>query len=189
MLKMAVVELDGEELAPELVEEPAQYELAAFANGECRGSARLMEVDGRHIAFLTIVGEDAAELHFGLYDAETGAEHLTADETIRFEANASVGELDKPFVVHFRDCMGLDEAFNSLHVYPNPVNCGEILHIALGENAAATTVEIVNALGVAVERVHAPSVQTVKAPHVPGIYTLRISMEGKGMQVRKLVVK
>ena len=184
MTMMAVVELDGEELA----EGSAQYELAAFANGECRGSVRLMEVDGRYIAFLTIAGEEAAELHFGLYDAQTGEEYFTSDETIAFESNATFGELDAPFVVHFRGNTGLDEAFNALHVYPNPVNRGEILHIGMAKDAAMT-VEIVNALGMVVKTVYAPSVQTVKAPSIPGIYTLRISMEGKGTQVKKLVVK
>ncbi|MBQ6772115.1 MAG: leucine-rich repeat protein, partial [Bacteroidales bacterium] len=68
MSVMAVVELDGEELASE------RYELAAFANGECRGSARLMYVEplDRYMAFLTVAGDEATGLHFGLYNVETG---------------------------------------------------------------------------------------------------------------------
>ena len=182
MTMMAVVELDEVELAGE------HYELAAFANGECRGSAHLMEVDGRHIAFLTIAGEEATELYFGLYDAETGESIMDAEERLDYEANATLGELDAPFVVHFRGNTGLDEAFSSLHVYPNPVNRGELLSFSLTE-AGTMTVEIVNALGVVVETVYAPTTQTIKAPRVAGVYTLRISVEGKGTQIRKLVVK
>lgn len=68
MTVMAVVEFDDVELQGE------NYEIAAFANSECRGSARLMYVApiNRYIAFLTIVGDEASELRFSLYDSETG---------------------------------------------------------------------------------------------------------------------
>ena len=182
MTMMAVVELDEVELAGE------HYELAAFANGECRGSVRLMEVEGRHIAFLTIAGEETAELYFGLYDAEKGESILGAEERLQYEANATVGDLDVPFVVHFRGNTGMDEAFSGLHIYPNPVNRGEVVSIAQA-GAGTMTVEIVNALGVVVETLYAPTAQTIKAPRVSGVYTLRISVEGKGTCYRKLVVR
>ena len=187
MTVTAVVELDGEELRSD------RYELAAFANGESRGSVRLMYVEpiDRYVAFLTIAGEEAADLSFSLYDMETGMECLSANEAIAFEANATVGRLAEPFVVSFRGTTGMDELANSLRVYPNPVNPGERFSIGLNtESKAPVRVEIVNALGVTVSvETSTQTPASIKAPEVAGIYTMRVIVDGKGMCCRKLVVK
>ena len=47
-------------------------------------------------------------------------------------------------------------------------------------------VDVMNALGVIVESRRAPSLQ---APNAPGVYTLRITVEGKGICYRRLVVE
>jgi hypothetical protein len=49
-------------------------------------------------------------------------------------------------------------------------------------------VEIINTLGV-VEMVCTSSHQTFIAPNVAGVYMLRITVEGKGTVIRKLMVK
>ena len=110
MSVMAVVELDGEELQGE------NYELAAFANGECRGSAKLMYVAplNRYCAFLTVAGDEAVELHFALYDAETGAVEMGHDASLQYETNAIIGSFETPYVVRFRSTTGVDEWANSL---------------------------------------------------------------------------
>ena len=183
----AVVELDGEELRSD------RYELAAFANGESRGSVRLMYVEpiDRYVAFLTIAGEEAADLSLSLYDTETGMEYFGANETLGFEANATLGRLAEPFVVSFRGTTGMDELANSLRVYPNPVNAGERFSIGLNaESKAPVRVEIVNALGVIVSvetSMQAPA--SIKAPEAAGVYMMRVVVDGKGMCCRKLVVK
>ena len=106
MTVTAVVELDDVELQGE------SYELAAFADGECRGSARLMYVEpiGRYVAFLTIAGDEAAELRFRLYDAVTGnvMETLHAS-SLPYETNATVGSLAAPYVVSFSSSTGIGE--------------------------------------------------------------------------------
>ena len=187
MTVTAVVELDGEELRSD------RYELAAFANGESRGSVRLMYVEpiDRYVAFLTIAGEEAAELSFALYDTETGLEYFPAEENIVFEANATLGRLAEPFVVSFRGTTGMDELANSLRVYPNPVNAGERFSIGMNaECKAPVRVEIVNALGAVVSvetSMQAPA--SIMAPATAGVYTLRVTVDGKGTAVRKLVVK
>ena len=116
MTVMAVVELEGSELRSE------DYELAAFANGEVRGSAKLMYVEplDRYMAFLTIAGDEAAELRFGLYDGTD--ECLDSDDFIVYATDAVVGTPDAPMVVRFRGTTGLGETENSLFVYPNPVS-------------------------------------------------------------------
>jgi hypothetical protein len=187
MTVMAVVELNDEELNSE------NYELAAFANGECRGSVKLTYVEplDRRVAFLTIAGNDAVELAFRLYDAETGVEYYDAEESLSFTVNAIVGEPEDVFVVHFRGTTGMDELSSSVQVYPNPVKGGEQFSIRMkAESKSPIQVELVNAMGV--ETLRATSAQMpamLTAPSVAGVYTLRITVEGKGTVVRKLLVK
>ena len=187
MTVMAVIELDEVELQGE------HYELAAFANGECRGSAKLMFVEppNRHIAFLTVVGDEASELRFSLYNDETGTVETQSLASLQYETNAIVGNLETPYVVRFRSTTGMDEWANSINVFPNPVNRGEQFSLGLPavETRRATSLQIVNALGVVVETVCTPSLQSITAPKEAGIYTLRITVEGKGTCYRKLVVR
>ena len=187
MTVMATIELNGEELNSE------HYELAAFANGECRGSVKLTYAEPLHchVAFITISGKDAAELSFRLYDMETGMEYYDAEESLDFETNAIVGDAANLYVVHFRGTMGMDELVGKVQVYPNPVNAGERFSINVADDVKnPVRVEIVNALGV--ETLRATTEQTpatLTAPTVAGIYTLRITVEGKETIIRKLVVK
>ncbi len=85
----------------------------------------------------------------------------------------------------------MDELAGKVQVYPNPVNVGERFSINVADDMKnPVRVEIVNALGV--ETLHATSVQMpaqLTAPATVGVYTLRITVEGKGTVVRKLVVK
>ena len=188
MTVMAVVELDDVELTTD------NYELSAFyANGECRGSAKLVYVEplNRHVAFLTIAGDDAVELSFRLFDAENGIEYADAEETLSYTVNAIVGDVDDLYVVHFRGTTGMDEFANSIQIFPNPVQAGDRISINTADEAKSPVrVEIVNVLGV--ETLRATSEQTpamVTAPSGAGVYTMRITVEGKGTVVRKLVVR
>jgi hypothetical protein len=187
MTVMAVVEIDDVELTSD------NYELAAFAaNGECRGSVKLTYAEpiNRHLAFLTISGKDTAELSFRLYDTETNMEYYDTKESLNFVANAIVGEADDLYTIHFRSTTGMDELAKSVQVYPNPVNAGERFSINITNDEKSTVrAEIVNALGVMIEAVCSPSLQTITAPNISGVYTLRITVEDKKTIIRKLVVK
>ena len=188
MTVIAVVELDGVELDAE------HYELAAFANGECRGSAKLVYVEplNRHMAFLTIAGDEASELRFSLYDSQTGTERHDADNLVTYTNNATLGEIDAPYVVSFRGLTGVDEFDSHLHVFPNPVARGEAVSLGLTdvETLRATSVQIINAMGVVVETLRATAAPaTIAAPSVPGVYTLRITADGKDTCHRKLIVQ
>ena len=186
MSVMAVVELDGEELQGE------NYELAAFANGEVRGSARLLYVEplNRYMAFLTVAGDEAAELRFGLYNTETGEVETQSIASLRYETNAVVGSFAEPYVVSFRGNTGMDEWASSLNVYPNPVHRGQIVSLGFGDaETGEVQVEIVNVLGAVVETRRATSLQGIIAPETAGVYTLRVTVEGKGTCYRKLVVR
>ena len=187
MAVLALVELDNMELQGE------NYELAAFVNGECRGSAKLMYVEAlnRYMAFLMVYGEMAEELRFGLYNSETGEEHFDTDNSLTYTTNATEGSIDEPFVISFHSTVGVEEWENSLNIYPNPVEHGQPLTIGMMEETYKVQVEIVNAIGVVEKRwMESPSVQTtITVPDVAGIYMLRITVEGKGICYRKLIVK
>ena len=186
MSVMAVVELNDEELRSE------SYELAAFANGEVRGSVTLSYVEplDRYMAFLNIAGDDVTELTFGLFDVETGLEIMDCTQTINFSVNDVAGSFAEPYVVSFRGTTGMDEFGKSLQVYPNPVAAGDLLNLGMSNDGTDVRVEIVNALGAVVSVENSTKVSaTFKAPNVPGVYTLRITAEGKGTYCRKLVVK
>ena len=185
MTLMAVVELDDVELASD------NYELAAFADGECRGSAKLTYVEplNRYFAFLTIAGEEAADLTFGLYNHTTGEENFESSDVIVYTTDASVGSFNTPMVVRFRGTTGLNDLESSLHVYPNPVARGQQFSITLPVGSEVR-VETVNALGAIVSSVtstKAPA--SFFAPNTSGVYTLRITVDGKGTYCRKLVVE
>ena len=188
MTIMAVVELNGSELQAD------HYELAAFdGNGICRGCIRmsLVEPIDRYVAFLAIAGEEDVDLRFGLRDSNTGETCLFAEETLPFEVDAIIGNLDMPLVLHFRGMNGVDEYENDVYAYPNPVEHGQCFSI--GYTASIQTpmkIEIINALGATV------AVQTfdkmpsaIVAPNVPGIYIIHITVDGKERLIHKLVVK
>ena len=60
----------------------------------------------------------------------------------------------------------------------------------MANDGSDVRVEIVNALGAVVSVENSTKVAaTFKAPSVPGIYTVRITAEGKGTYCRKLVVR
>ena len=104
----AVVDLDEEELSGE------NYELAVFANGECRGSVGLMYVEPleRYVAFLTVSGGEEEKLQFRLYDKMTGMEFSDYEESLTFVANAVFGQLNAPLSIHFRSTTGVNEWHN-----------------------------------------------------------------------------
>ena len=144
----------------------------------------------RYMAFLTVAGDEAAELRFGLYNTETGEECIDSDNVITYVTNAVIGSFAEPYVVSFRGNTGVDEWANSLQIFPNPVERGQ--KVSLGFNdmeMSEVQVEIINALGSVVETRRATSLQTITAPETAGVYTLRITVEGKGMCYRKLIVK
>ena len=185
MTLMAVVELDDVELASD------NYELAAFANGECRGSAKLTYVEplSRYMAFLTIAGDEAADLYFGLYDRTTGMENFESSDLLIYATDASVGSFNEPMVVRFRGTTGINDLESSLQVYPNPVAPGQRISITL-PIGSKVRVETVNALGAIVSTetsTKAPA--SILAPNISGVYTLRITVDGKGTYCRKLVVE
>ena len=189
MTVLAVVELDGKELAAQGPD--ANYELDAFANGECRGSVSMMYVEplDRYMALLTIAGEETDQFRFALYNTETGEEYHNSDEILIYETDGVVGSPEAPLVIRFRGTIDVDEWVSSLQIFPNPVEHGQTISLGKTDELGEVQVEIINALGMVVETWRAASLQRITVPKVAGVYTLRITVEGKGTCYRKLVVR
>ena len=183
MTMIAVVELNDMEVE-------GDYELAAFANGECRGSVKLIPVMGRYMAFLTVAGDDAAELRFALYNTDTEEEIYGSANVINFTADAMVGDNVNPYVVSFRGTTGLSEMSNSITLYPNPVAKGGQISIMLAEDTESMQVEVLNALGEVVSvETFGQSQVNITMPEIPGVYMVRIVIGNNNTMFRKVVVK
>ena len=184
---MAVVELNGVEL------QDNRYELAVFSGNECRGSIRLMYVEPmrRYVAFLSVAGEEDAELRLALYDTMTDETYFNTTDYLNFEANAVVGSLHSPYVVRFGGTEELDElGAESVILYPNPVPAGHLFQIELPAESKGARVSIINALGSVVSTTDLyAKPATLRAPDVPGIYTVRVMTSKHGTYCRKLIVK
>ena len=187
MTMTAVVTLDGAEA------QSTQYELAAFVNDECRGSAKLQYIAAldRYVAFLTVYGEQTTNLTFGLYDAETGKEYHDTDNILPFVADENVGSPRNPYAINFRGTTGLAEMDSRIQVYPNPVEHGQVFRIGKSEeDLGEVQIEFINALGAVVSKeISTQLPASIKAPETPGVYTVRVTVKGKGTCYGKLVVK
>ena len=184
---MAVVELNGMELQDE------RYELAVFSGNECRGSVRLMYVEPmrRYVAFLSVAGEEDAELCLALYDTMTDEAYFNTTDGLNFEANAVVGSLSSPYVARFGGAEELDEfGAETVILYPNPVSAGYLFQIELPAESKGARVSIINALGSVVSTTDLyAKPATLRAPDVPGVYTVRVMTGKQGTYCRKLIVK
>ena len=187
MTVTAVVETEGEELRSD------SYELAAFVDGECRGSVRLLYVEpiDRYVAFLTVFGETGDALEFRLTD---GTETLVSADMITFVSDGVMGTLASPQVLHF-GMLGVSETMSLVRIYPNPVRAKETLNIALPEASGRLTVEIGNVLGVTVFKgevtVDPTSVARITLPDVvsPGTYVLKATAHDGTLYYGKLMVE
>lgn len=180
MTVMAVVKIEDNEVYS------SDYELAVFNDGVCRGSVKLSYVEpiDRYVAFLTIGGNDNEELTFGLYNINTEEEMFDSDNVLVFAADAMVGEFESPMVVNFRGTNGVNEINNTVGMYPNPVNVGGYVTVELNGSQSAD-LEIINTIGAVVAKENGRS---IKAPETPGIYMLRITVNGNS-QIVKLIVR
>ena len=183
---MAVVELNGEELQDE------RYELAVFNGSECRGSARLAYVPSlrRYVAFLTVTGEDDVDLYLALYDTMTGKAYYNTTDCPNFEANAVLGSLSMPFVARFGGTTDVDELHApNIELHPNPVVAGHLFQMEMPAECQGARVSIVNALGAVISTTDVyDEPATLRAPTVPGVYTVRIVTDKQGTFTRKLIV-
>ena len=163
--------------------EGGNYEVAAFVNGEVRGSSRPVYVESldAYIIILTISGDDVEEMTFKCYDLTTG-EEVEFSNRINYSNDAIVGSANEPYMLT-RGTTGIGEAaISNVNIYPNPTTTGTEINL----QATCDKVEVFNALGVKV--VEYQNVDTIDALETAGIYVIRITNNGN-VQNCRLVVK
>ena len=172
MTMMAMVDVEG-----------GDYEVAAFVDGEVRGSARPIYVEAldNYMLFLTIHGEGVEEMTFKFYDLATGEESALNDR-MNYSDNAIVGSLKEPYMFK-RGTTGIGEAsLSEINIYPNPTTTGKEINL----QATCDKVEVFNALGVKVAEYQ--NVDSIDAIETAGIYVIRITNDSN-VQNCRLVVK
>ena len=160
-----------------------EYEVAAFANGEVRGSARPMFIErlNTYVLILTIHGDEVEEVSFKYYDIITG-EEVELSNRINYTNDAIVGSIDEPYMLT-RGTTGIGEAaMSQVNIYPNPTTTGTEINL----QTVCDTVEVFNALGVKVAEYQ--NVDSIDALETAGIYVIRITNDGN-VQNCRLVVK
>ena len=173
MTVIAVVELDREELRS------ADYELAAFAGDECRGSVKLMYVESidRYVAFLTVFGDQKEELRFVLTNGES---MNWSDDPLTFTVDGIAGTLTEPATLHFGASVQ-----DYVNVFPNPSN--GVFNI---EGKGIRKVNVVDAYGNVVlsKEVANDFMQIDLNGKAVGIYMLQVVTDN-GITTRQLIKK
>ena len=160
----------------------ANYEVAAFVNGEVRGSARPIYVESldAYMFFLTIHGDDVEEVTFKCYDIDTDTEYAL-NNVINYSNDAILGSLKNPYTLS-RGTVGLEELSSNFNIYPNPTTTDREINLT----TTCDKVEVFNALGVKVAEYQ--NVDTIDAFETAGIYVIRVTNNGN-VQHCRLVVK
>ena len=176
MTMVAMVNIDGEFV-------DGNYEVAAFANGELRGSARPIYVESRNAYYLlmSIGGSKVEELTFKYYDVNYGTEY-ELDNRINFTSDVRLGSFDEPYVLTMNITDIEEVTLSDINIYPNPTTTG----VQVNLDATCEKVEIFNALGVKVAEYQ--NVDSIDAFETAGIYVIRLTNGGEIKHTR-LVVK
>ena len=162
--------------------EGGDYEVAAFVNGEVRGSARPIYVEAldAYVLVLTIQGNDVEEMTFRYYDIATG-EEMSFSNRINYTNDAIIGSMAEPYKLT-RGTTGIGEvALSDVNIYPNPTTTG----VQVNLDATCEKVEIFNALGVKVAEYQ--NVDSIDAFETAGIYVIRLTNGGEIKHTRLVV--
>lgn len=162
--------------------EGGDYEVAAFVDGEVRGSARPIYVEAldSYMLFLTIHGEGVEEMTFKFYDLATGEEYALNDR-MNYSDDAIVGSIKEPYMFN-RGTTGIGESsLSEINIYPNPTTTGKEINL----QTVCDRVEVFNALGVKVAEYH--NVDSIDAFETAGIYVIRITDNGDVKHCRLIV--
>ena len=171
------VQIDGSMLSSD------QSEVAAFVDGECRGSAKLFYVEDfdQYIAFLTVYTQDQETCSFMVYN---DGQAFNANEQVVLAPNGKVGRVEQPFVLHAGN--------GDLSLFPNPAERGEQVQIALPASfdAENATVEVFNALGARVNiQALSKGSLDLQGMTAAGLYTVKLTDQKGNVLYGKLVVR
>lgn len=152
------------------------YEIGAFCDGECRGSARLIYVEGinDYVAYLIVYGEQGDEISFKLYDYEK--EEIVANNAqsvMSFDDNMLIGSSTNIFEIIYNDIDNVAENGISVGIYPNPAHVGD--KVVLTTEAENSRVEIFNATGMKLYEKTFSDVTELDCFDKTGVYLMRVS--------------
>ena len=176
MTVIAMLNIDGEAAGD-------NYEVAAFANGECRGSARpfyIGEIDS-YVLIMTIQGEEVEELTFMCYDVNYGTEYELSNR-VNYSSDAILGSIEEPYMFNMNFLNIEESSLDMINIYPNPTTTDRAINL----QATCDNVEVFNALGVKVAEYQ--NVDTIDALETAGVYVIRVTINGEVKNCR-LVVK
>ena len=156
-----------------VVESDSDFEVAAFSDGECRGSARPVYIEelGKNIVFMTIYGEGDETINFRYYDINDDEEYVITN-TMIFGANATVGDLMEPYVLKLATVNIDEHSENVINIYPNPADRNAEIHFA----AECEKVEVYNSLGVKISEYE--NVNHIDGIETSGVYMIKVIMNG-----------
>ena len=176
MTVIAMLNIDGEVAAD-------NYEVAAFANGECRGSARPFYVEemDAYVMIMTISGEEVEELTFKCYDVNYGAEYELSNR-FNYSSDAILGSFEEPYMFNMNFLNIEESTLDMINIYPNPTTTDRAINL----QATCDNVEVFNALGVKVAEYQ--NVDSIDALETAGVYVIRLTINGEVKNCR-LVVK
>ena len=175
MNMIAVLDVDGNEMKD-------NYEIAAFAGNELRGSTRPIYVEAldRYMIFLTVSGDETENLTFKYYDLTTEKEYDIAGNMM-FSVNAVVGNMSEPHV--FNVSLDAKDDINcELMIYPNPANVGD--ELTLG--ATYDRVEVYNTVGAKVAEYD--NVNKLPEFETAGVYLIKATIEDE-VKYNKVIIK
>jgi hypothetical protein len=176
MTMMAVLSVEGNEMKEGV-------EVAAFVNGEVRGSARPVYVDAidRYVLFMSICGEDGEEVSFKYVDLYTEEEYAI-DNKVVYSENAIIGTVRDLYEL-VCGTMGIGEnAANAISIYPNPTTT----NTAISFETVCDMVEVFNSLGAKVAEYS--NVDRIDGVEAAGVYVIRVT-NGSTVQNCRLIVK
>ena len=180
---LAIVKNDGVE------QRDGALELGAFVDGQCRGSVKLFYDDDydRYFAMLTVTAQDGEEIHFGIFDPQSGEANMNCVTRMTFESDAIIGDFTSPLEIDF--ATRRNESAN-MSVYPNPMDRNQKFSIQLPEGELAAEVTVTDATGVMVRcKTGRVDVTMIDGFQTAGVYVVRVTCASGNVYHHKLVVK
>lgn len=159
------------------------FEVAAFCDGECRGSARPIYIEklDSHFIFLTVYGEDKETIIFKYYDVEN-QEVYSINNEITYSVNATLGSLREPYIMSLTMTDTDEILANEITTYPNPVD----RNVGIYLGTECDKVEIYNSMGVKVSEYE--NVNRIEGIETAGIYVIKIINEN-AIKYDRIVVR
>ena len=145
------------------------FEVAAFCDGECRGSARPIYIEelNANIIFLTVCGDNNETISFRYYDIDSEKEYDIVN-TLTYGMNDITGSMREPYIMSFIPADVDEVSLSGINIYPNPADINDEINLG----AECERVEIYNSLGVKVSEYE--NVNRIDGIETAGIYVIKI---------------